>query len=267
MFLLKKIISSLLMPLPIFLLIMAAGLYLLHRRRYRQAKGFFLFGVLWIGLLAYPPIGSLLIAPLEGRYPKWQDRNVSIRYIHVLGSGHVSDARLPLSSQPYPSGLARDVEGMRLHRLYPQAKLIFSGYEIEDPVANAVINTRLALALGVPARDIVTLPGPRDTAEEAQAAKEIVGSAPMILVTSASHMPRAVSLFRSAGLHVLPAPTDYHFKKVIDWFQWPNSAGLQMSEIAFHEYLGLLWHWILTQVQADNPASTQNPNSQLITKN
>ena len=60
-------------------------------------------------------------------------------------------------------------------------------------------------------------------------------------VTSASHMVRASALFRKAGIHVIPAPTDFQIKGSDILLQFPSASGLERSEAAFHEYLGLAW--------------------------
>ena len=69
--------------------------------------------------------------------------------------------------------------------------------------------TEVAEALGVQADEILQLKQPRDTEEESQQVAPIVGSQSFILVTSASHMPRAMGLFRKRGLQPIPAPTDH----------------------------------------------------------
>jgi hypothetical protein len=48
---------------------------------------------------------------------------------------------------------------------------------------------------------IITLDSPKDTEEEAAAVKQAIGDAPFLLVTSASHLPRAMIFFESR-----PAP-------------------------------------------------------------
>jgi len=242
MFLLKKFLAAFLMPFPIFMLLLGIGLYLLLRQGdRRRASRFIAFAFLWISLLAYAPFSALLLSPLENTYPKWQPGGAPAAYIHVLGSGHVSNGALPLSSQPDPGGLARIVEGVTVYRKNANAKLVFSGYGRDDPISNAEENARVAVALGVRPEDIVLFEKPRDTYEEAQALQKIAGSENVIIVTSAAHMPRAMMLFEKAGLDVTAAPTDFKVKKRDDWLQLPGAEGLRRSEIAFHEYLGILW--------------------------
>ncbi|MDD2265568.1 ElyC/SanA/YdcF family protein [Sulfuricurvum sp.] len=165
----------------------------------------------------------------------------SVHYIHVLGSGHVSNPKFPLSSQLEINGLVRVIEGIRLYKLSKQCKLIFSGYAGKDPISEAQINGKMAMAMGVSPSDIILLDAPRDTFEEAIADKTISGNETVILVTSASHMPRAKTLFEKAGVRVIPAPTDFEAKKREPYWKFPSAEGLECSEKAFHEYFGLIW--------------------------
>lgn len=240
MFLLKKIIASFFMPLPIFFFLFGVGLYLLYSGRLKRGRQFLAVSVAWIALLSYAPFSALVLAPLENAYPKWQPGGEAPAYIHVLGYGHDSDARLPLSSQPHSPGLVRIVEGVIIMKQFSTARLVCSGYGDEDERSNAAVNADVAIALGVRPEAIILMEDARDTMEEASALKKIAGDEKVVLVTSASHMPRAMATFEKAGLNVTAAPTDFKFKRD-EWLQWPSSTGLSRSEAAFHEYLGLLW--------------------------
>lgn len=242
MFFLKKIISHFLMPFPIFFILIGIGLYFWHKGNEKIAKRIFFAALFWISLLSYAPFSSLLLQPLESTYPKL-DRNGSLpRYVHVLGSGHTSNPKLPLSSELGTNSLIRLSEGIAIYRSRPDMKLIFSGYGGDDPISNAKMNQRMAIALGVDPNDIIVLEEAKDTEEEAVAAKKIVGDSPLVLVTSASHMVRASALFRQNGIRILEAPTDFQVKKQESLWQLPSAVGLSRSESAFHEYLGILWN-------------------------
>ena len=77
--------------------------------------------------------------------------------------------------------------------------------------------------------------------EEAKAAKRIIKKAPFILVTSASHMYRAVMLFRQEGLDPLPAPTNYLSTKNRNYLDIFSSSAIYKAKILFHEILGIVW--------------------------
>ena len=229
------------MPFPIFLLLVAIGFYFWQRGNARRAKQFFIASFVWISLLSYSPFSALLLSPLENTYSKVVLADTHPKYIHVLGCGHTTNPKLPLSSEISLVSLARINEGVSLYKALPHMKLIFSGYGGGDPVSNARKNAQMAIALGVNPADIILLVAPQDTQEEALASKKVVADQPLILVTSASHMVRASALFRKAGVIVIPAPTDFQIKGKSELLQFPSSGGLGYTEAAFHEYLGLAW--------------------------
>ena len=102
----------------------------------------------------------------------------------------------------------------------------------------------MAQSLGVPEEDIITLDKPKDTEEEAAAVKQAIGDTPFLLVTSASHLPRAMIFFQQAGLNPLPAPAN---QLAIDsplnpWERAiPSPAWLMHSDRASYETLGRVW--------------------------
>ena len=73
----------------------------------------------------------------------------------------------------------------------------------------------------------------------------------IILVTSATHMPRSVALFEAQGLEVTPAPTDFKVTEENWHALWqpnlsaqltqlmPNLTNLNMTTTALKEYIGI----------------------------
>lgn len=259
MFILKKIIGLLLSPVTFCLLLLLAGLLLLWFAKKRQRAGKILVtvGVVLLVILSFDIVPSALLNSLENRYPKidvalddaarHEEMKRTVKWIVVLGAGHVSDARLPASSQLNAGALARTVEGVRLQREFPSTKLLLSGAQVFDPVSVAAIMKRVALELGVNDADIVLDEASKDTEEEAHAIQAIVRDDEFIMVTSAWHMPRAMALFNKLGMRPIPAPTDFQVKRAPagtthspgDFF--PGTGGLIKAEKACYEYLGIAW--------------------------
>jgi uncharacterized SAM-binding protein YcdF (DUF218 family) len=246
-FVLKKIISTFLMPLPLGILFGLIGLFYLSKAHIKRARQWIGLGIVWLFIFSYTPLANLLLYPIEQQYPALHKAPDSIRYIYVLGYGHTTDKTLPITSQINAEAIVRLSEGIRLYRqLGGKAKLILSGYSgLLDPTPHALMQQRLATSLGIPKHDIITVPQAKDTQEEAESASKITQGSPLILVTSAYHMPRAIQWFKKTGLDPIPAPT-YHLASLKN----PNYLGffsvdaLHKNTVAFHEFLGLLWQKI-----------------------
>ncbi|MFW7523120.1 envelope biogenesis factor ElyC [Vibrio ostreicida] len=245
MFELKKVVSSLLMPLPALLIIGLMGLMLIMFTR-KQKSGCFivLFSLVGIFLIAFQPVSSRLLMPLERQYSAFFPVDEPINYVMVLGSGHVVDDEIPPTSELSRTGLMRLAEGIRVMRIYPGSKLILSGYAGGSDVSNARMMAKVALALGVSKSDIILLETAKDTWEEARQAAAFVKRKKLVVVTSASHMRRALHEFHSAGLKPYPAPTNYlaHDKVTQFWSKYsPKAVYLEQTERYWHETLGYLW--------------------------
>jgi len=239
-FFLKQFISFFIQPLGMILTLLIVGIYFLYIKKEFYAKMFISFGFSLLFLFSYPPFSNFLVQNLENKYKKY-DYKTKIKYIHVLGNGHNTDPTQPLSSQISDVSIKRDLEGILIHKRVENSKIIFTGYAGHTSISNAVMNAKVAKALGVKDEDIIINPKPKDTKEEALFTKSIVNSEPFVLVTSATHMPRAMMLFKSLGMNPIPAPTDFHKGKVDSYFVIPKIQYLYDSDAAIHEYIGILW--------------------------
>ena len=190
---------------------------------------------------------SSLLNSLEDHYRPLHQAPANVHEIVVLGGGVRTDTNAPPNTQLSSASLSRLVEGVRLYHLYQTEhqteKLILSGGRVFGKPAEAGVMQNIAVILGVRPEDIELEKGSRDTYEEAQYLQQQLGEQPFLLVTSAYHMPRAMALFKKAGLHPIAAPTQYFGDNGVTTFKnyFPNSNYLIISDIAIHEYLGKLW--------------------------
>ncbi|MDW6093184.1 envelope biogenesis factor ElyC [Vibrio rhizosphaerae] len=265
MFELKKIISALMMPLPALLIIGFIGLMMIMFSTKRKTGCLIvLFSYTLLFLASFQPVSDRLLAPLERKYSAFLPVEGSIDYIMVLGSGHVVDDQLPPTSQLSRSALMRLTEGIRIMRMYPGSRLILSGYAGGTRFSHARMLARVALSLGVAKSDIVLLESAKDTWEEAQLAASFVGPRKLVLVTSASHMDRALHEFQSAGLNPIPAPTNYlSYKNIAQpWIKYaPKAIYLEQTERYWYETLGKFWHYLKNWV-ANQEATVAEPAKQ-----
>src|SRR3954447_13850624 len=118
MFIVKKLLSALLMPMSLGLGIVAAGLVLLwFTRRQRAARITLTVGFCLLTIFSYSGMADLLLAPLEddfhpllvaGTTPDAADEQAkNARFIVVLGGGHSLDNHLPPNTELSEMTLAR----------------------------------------------------------------------------------------------------------------------------------------------------------------
>lgn len=239
-FYLKKMIAYCFEPFGMVFIFFLLGLYFLFLNKSGRSKLFLSLSFSLLFLYSYPPFSNHLVSNLENRYPKY-DYKQDVKYIHVLGNGHNHDLTQPLSSQISDAGIKRDLEAILIHLNTKNSKLVFTGYAGKTDISNAKMNAKLAIALGVDEKNIIINPEPKDTKEEVLFMKTLVGDEPFVLVTSATHMPRSMILFKSLGLNPIAAPTNFYKEEFKGYFKFPNIESFNKSQVAMHEYLGILW--------------------------
>ncbi len=233
-----------LMPLPLGVALILLSLIFLYKNRLQKAKFTLVVSILWFFIFSYSPFVDTMLHKLESTYPTLHQAPKEVKYIYVLGGGHSTDESHPITSQVSEGSVVRLNEGIRLyHQLSNNAKIIVSGYSgLHDNTPHALMQEKLALALGISKEHIILHPKPRDTQEEAVAAKKLLNDKPFILVTSAYHMKRSIQWFEKEGLHPVPAPTNHLSSlKHPNYTDFFSSHALMESRIVFHEILGLLW--------------------------
>ena len=244
------------MPVPACLILAILGLvFLWFTRRHKTGKALLTISTVLLGLLSYSMVSDMLAEPLEQKYAPFLDLQAlnDVKWIVVLGGGSGVDPGLPPSTYLSGASLVRLSEGICVHNRLPETRLIFtgrSGFKGVTPEAEVMADT--ARKLGVKADDIIIEAKAADTKDHPVYVKEIVGKDRFILVTSASHMPRAMGLFRKHGMVPVPAPTDYMVKKreggLTPRIFFPSSGSLENAERAIHEYLGMVWAKLRSQM-------------------
>lgn len=261
MFILKKILGHLLMPMPLGLGLVSLGILLLWSRRRVRGWLALLFG--WMVLLgaANRGVAIALTASLENTYPSVPPfaepagPPAALRaatFVAVLGGGHGDAPGLSAGQRLSGSARARLIEGVRLARGLPAAWLVVSGPGNDGENPNLPTHARVladaAVELGFPRDRIVEIDSARDTAEETTALALLAGPEPVALVTSAWHLPRAMKLAAAAGLHALPCPADYLGGRdaaipPAAWLTW-DAESLSNTTRAWREYLGQAWAFL-----------------------
>ena len=246
LFTFKKIVGHLIMPLPMIFALLVIGLYWTAKKRAKLAVTFQLLGLALLALLSTPHFSSQLLSPLEKTYRQY-DFDQKVKVIVILGCGHSNDGTLPITAQLYSCSLYRLAEGIRIYRANPGSRIITSGYGGTEEFSNAYMVKETAIALGVPEADITVFESPKDTQEEAKALFKPLQNTSFALVTSASHMRRAMHIFEAQGLKPIAAPTGHLAKDSsrAPWWEYlPQSSNITKVEKWWRETMGYIWQKI-----------------------
>jgi uncharacterized SAM-binding protein YcdF (DUF218 family) len=239
MFLLRKIVTALLLPPMSPLLLSALGLLLLKRRPL-PGRTLAWGGLLAAYLLSTPLVGQLLSSAVE----YWPPLD--------LNKGRQAQAIVVLSGDSYfsaPDYGGDTIRGITLERVrYAALVARQTGLPVltsgggppgHKPDAEAMRNA-LVREFAVTVRWVES--GSTDTRENALKSAAILkpqGVNKVVLVTSASHMRRSVEEFKRAGFQVVPAPTVYATRADSDLLDLlPHPVGVERSRQALHELLG-----------------------------
>ncbi len=258
-FALSKILWMIFSPGSMLTLLLGLGVLMERSARFaikRAGRGLILFVFFCFALIGVFPVGEWALIPLENRYAF--DSPQRVDGIIALGGDEkafVSDAR----GQPTAfDSMRRYVTFSVLAKRYPEAKLAFSGGPASRGLASGMTDSIVAeetlISLGVPPDRMVFERNSRNTYENALYSASVLHPTPAqkwLLVTSAWHMPRAMSCFRKAGWNVAAAPTGYFttgrysFRPV---FQL--AVQLDMLTMAAHEYVGLVAYKLMGRTDA-----------------
>ncbi|HBJ33828.1 MAG TPA: hypothetical protein DDZ51_03490 [Planctomycetaceae bacterium] len=166
--------------------------------------------------------------------------------IVVLGAGFNADEYLPPNSRVSSAYLARLLEAVRIYRQLPQSQLVISvaGKASADD-KRAFVDGMIEI-LQLDRARVQLLSEAQSTDDEAELTRQINPSDPVLLVTSAGHMPRAMAIFQNNDLSVLAAPADYGFTRSASpndkpWQRWvPSLDGLGSNSQFAYEAVATL---------------------------
>jgi uncharacterized SAM-binding protein YcdF (DUF218 family) len=249
---LRLLTAPLLDPLLHFYLAALIATLFYWRRRTKLAKITAVYSVVWLLLVSASPLPKFLVEKKESRYAQLDAAKISGLWqqpanVIVLGAGHSNAPGFTTADRLSEPALKRLLEGVRIKQQLPKAKLICSGYSSSGRQSQAEILAEMALQLGVAPQDTLLQPTAHNTEAEARAYSQRFSSTiPLILVTSALHMPRAVYWFRHYGFEPIPAPTNHLVMPDPGYEAFafkPSTHKIEMSAKLLHEYAGMLYAW------------------------
>jgi uncharacterized SAM-binding protein YcdF (DUF218 family) len=260
-FTLSKVLWAVFNPGNLLVLALLVAAFMSFGRRRNAALWVFRVAAVAMAFITVVPIGSTLLQHLENRFPADPNLPADIAGIVILGGAVAPAVSGGRSKLMYGSAIERLTVGAELAQRFPSSKVVFSGGSgsLFNPEAReAHIVQPIFSQLGIEAGRIIYEDRARNTAENAQFAKAAAKPAAgenWVLVTSASHMPRAVGVFRKAGWPVIPYPVDYEVgTKELPSLMLDFVGGLSTLKAALHEFAGLTAYWVTGRTDQWYPA-------------
>jgi len=251
--LLSKLIPLFIYPAGLLFCVLLAATGLLFARRLKAARILLAAALLVVIAAGNDWTAYTLIRSLENDHPPLSvEQTPDADVIVVLGGG----LGLPIPPRLHPDlGPSADrlLHGFRLYRAGKAPRILLTGGNVfPEPglESESVYARELLETWGVPASAVELETESRNTIENARYSARILkkrGWDDVLLVTSATHMHRALLAFRSAGIDAVPAPTDFiavdsHRPEILGLV--PNAGALSGTTHALHEYLGRLYYRI-----------------------
>ena len=262
-FALSKTIGILLLPINLLIVLGVLGVLLLVTRWARLGRFALAASMLLLALCGFSPLGNLLMYPLETRFPPWDASHGAPDGIVVLGGAIDADPSAAHGEAVFTNSAARIIVAAMLAHRYPKLRILYSGgsanFLSDTSAKEADYAMQILEGLGVAKERLIIERESRNTFENSFFSKALAqpkSGERWLLVTSASHMPRAMGVFRAVGFNVEAYPVDWRTRGPADMTRpfGSLSEGLQRTDTAAHEWVGLFAYWITGKTSALFPA-------------
>jgi uncharacterized SAM-binding protein YcdF (DUF218 family) len=246
---LSKLLPIFILPLGLTILLAAVGalLWLLYYRRVARLCMGAGLAILWI--CSTPVVANWAVASLEQQYPPRRMADTPAADVAIVLGGVLGQPEPPRVAVELTETSDRVLHTARLYRYGKVKRILVSAGNIPWVPAmkpEAELIRELLVEWGVPVDAIEVGTESRNTFENAleiQRMLKLRGFTSALLVTSATHMPRAMATFKRAGVPVTASTTDVSVVDSArsDPLRWlPNAGALGATTTAMREWLGFL---------------------------
>lgn len=264
-FVLSKTLGVIALPTNFLMVIGILGVILLATRFTALGRKLMVASIAGIAICGFSPLGSILLYPLEQRFPPCEATRSVPDGIIVLGGPIDADLSVALGRPVVKSSPDRLLVAVALARQFPKARVVYTGGSanlFDNDAREADFAAEVFQSLGVDKARLIMERGSRNTYENAVFTKALAAPKPgerWLLVTSAFHMPRSVGLFRKVGFAVEPCPVDWRVGGRADFLRFTNLAsdGWLRTDTALREWVGLVAYWLTGKTNALFPAPAE----------
>ncbi len=267
---LSKVLPQFVLPVGLTAILLFLTLFLIKKKP-KTAFWLVLISLLLVSAAGNAYFSAFLTRSLEWRYMP-PTGEVKADAIVLLGGG-TEAPDTPRQMVEINSAGDRVLYATQLYKAGAAPLIILSGgnmsYSQERSTTPAQEMQAMLVDLGVPQEALVLQSQSQNTAEDAYFTSAILAEKQIrtvILVTSAAHMERALMMFASPEISIIPAPTDYNvtqrsWENLMRW-DWktilthvmPDGGNIARTNLILHEYLGIFFYrvkflWDSTNLQ------------------
>jgi hypothetical protein len=243
-FLLKKLLSQLLDPIALLFVCLCMGAFFAYRKRHLRLSYLLSATTALVALSGYPLLPDLMLSGLESKFPPYTHQTPGAKWVLVLGHGFSDDPGIAESSRIDGVMHARLSEALYILRKSNATTVVVSLAGPAERRAKEVWWDAWCESVSLQGCDSILITEALDTNDELRLALGHIGTNSFVLVTSAAHMHRAMSIALAAGGTPVPAPCNHLVSDQQPLYPHllPSVRNVERMETALHEYIGLLWH-------------------------
>jgi uncharacterized SAM-binding protein YcdF (DUF218 family) len=218
-------------------------------------------------LLAYwvvsTPLGSrALVATLDPGFKPLETAPPGVDTVVVLGGGAETFVYSGMSvSRVSSPAVFRALEAARVFKQV-HARVVIASGGIYDPARQVAPESRLLsdtlIELGIPPSAIVLDSNSRTTYEQAKEVERLLPDAhrqPFVLVTSATHMRRALAAFKAVGLSPIPSVAPFRSERDgIPPALLPDQRSLLISDMALYDWAAWFYYRLSGRLSETGPS-------------
>ena len=251
-FYLSKLFWIFFNPINLLVILLLIGIFfqLIKKKIYKKI---YQINLILFFLIVFFPTGTYLLWKLENTYPKQEIANIDIDGVLILGAGIDEFMTYEYKQMILNDRIERITESAKIIKKFPNAKIIYSGGNgtfskpklKSDEVANIFYKQ-----LGVNTDRIIFENKSRNTYENFIFSKKFIDAdeGKWLLITSAYHMKRAMSVAKKLNLNLIPYPVDFTLQKDFKWKFWYHKINFLYNmnnfQLASHEYIGLIVYYL-----------------------
>ena len=255
---LSKVLPQFILPAGLTAILLFLTLFLIKKKP-KTAIWLVLLSLIMVSVAGNAYFSAFLTRSLEWRYMP-PTAEIKADAIVLLGGG-TEAADTPRQIVEVNSAGDRVLYAAQLYKAGAAPLIILSGGNMSYSQARGTTTAEemqaLLVGLGIPQEALVLQKQSQNTAEDAFFTRAIFTEKEIrtvILVTSAAHMPRALMMFASPEISLIPAPVDYNvtqrsWENLMRW-DWktmlthvmPDGSAFSQTTLMMREYLGIFFY-------------------------